>query len=173
MFKCRCLRCGNLFETCADDVLRKDKRAVRSCGCLQIEAASKVGKLTGPIFIWKALENHYKKWESPKGNVYINWKNMMSRCFYEKDKCYNSYGKSGIKVCELWLSYDNYYKWAIENGYFAHCRAHRLDNSKDYCPENVIFLSETSHNYVTQYMKNNHLMSMSKDEVYRILSGLG
>ena len=176
MLKCSCLRCGNEFDVLADDLLRQDSRATRSCGCLQKEKASEVGKQTGKENIVHAYSNHYQKWnhKTCDGNgypipLYVTYRDMLSRCNNPKDKYYHLYGGKGIAVCKQWLDWDLYYEWAIHSGYKEHYEAHRLNNNLGYCPENVIFLSDKDHNKVTLYMKENNLNLMSKSQIENLL----
>lgn len=177
VFKCKCLRCGKIFDSCTDDILRQDKRKVISCGCLQKERASEIGKIYGPINIAKIDHKKPKKYKHKSTDdfgmatpLYINWRCMMARCYYEKDICYNSYGKKDIAVFEKWHDYDNYYEWAIDNGYIEGYETHRLNNDIGYYPENIIYLSDNDHNKITVYMHRNNLIYMSKEDVYSFLN---
>ena len=38
-----------------------------------------------------------------------SWQAMINRCTNEKSKCYSRYGGRGIKVCERWLDFVNFY----------------------------------------------------------------
>lgn len=46
---------------------------------------------------------------------YKRWKEMISRCYNEKDKEYCAYGALGVRVCDEWLNFQNYAKWWLEN----------------------------------------------------------
>lgn len=57
----------------------------------------------------------------------------------QKHTKYKNYGGKGIKVCENWKHQEgfiNFYNWAINNGYNETLTLDRIDNTKDYCPEN-------------------------------------
>lgn len=67
------------------------------------------------------------------------WHSMYCRCYYSSTNQYKNYGGKGIKVCEEWKHIDgfiNFYNWAINNGYNEDLTLDRIDNEKDYCPEN-------------------------------------
>ncbi len=67
------------------------------------------------------------------------WHSMYCRCYYQSTNQYKNYGGKGIKVCEEWKHIEgfcNFYKWAIDNGYSDELTLDRIDNKKDYCPEN-------------------------------------
>ena len=69
-----------------------------SCGCLQRD--SNVSRWT-------------KHGHSPEGKTsptYNSWYAMKARCSNPKNKCYNSYGGAGIKVCKRWYKFKNFLK---------------------------------------------------------------
>lgn len=44
-----------------------------------------------------------------KSKVYAVWCGMIKRCFNEKDSNYPIYGARGIKVCDEWLKFENFF----------------------------------------------------------------
>ena len=67
------------------------------------------------------------------------WHSMYCRCYYKTTNQYKNYGGKGIKVCNEWKHIEgfiNFYNWAIHNGYKEELTLDRIDNEKDYCPEN-------------------------------------
>jgi len=67
------------------------------------------------------------------------WHSMYCRCYYSSTNQYKNYGGKGIKVCDEWKHMEgfiNFYNWAINNGYNDELTLDRIDNEKDYCPEN-------------------------------------
>ncbi len=71
-----------------------------------------------------------------KSRLYDIWINMKSRCNNKKSASYVHYGKKNILICEEWEKYTNFKKWALSNGYKQNLTIDRIDNNKDYCPEN-------------------------------------
>lgn len=45
-------------------------------------------------------------------------------------------GGRGIKVCDEWLIPDNFFSWALENGYNDNLQIDRIDNNGNYEPSN-------------------------------------
>ena len=66
---------------------------------------------------------------------------MKQRCYYPQNREYKSYGGKGITICEDWLNYESFKRWAIENGYNDSLTIDRIDNTKGYCPSNCRWIS--------------------------------
>ena len=54
----------------------------------------------------------------------------------QKVRSYKDYGDRGIKVCDEWLIFENFYKWAIQSGYKENLTIDRIDVDGDYSPSN-------------------------------------
>jgi len=67
--------------------------------------------------------------------IYRIWKAMNHRCTYKSIPNYSSYGGKGIKVCERWASVTAFVE-DMGPTYFPSATIDRIDNDKDYCPEN-------------------------------------
>lgn len=61
---------------------------------------------------------------------------MIRRCKNETNRKYPRYGGRGIKVCCEWYNFENFYNWAMCNGYESGLSLDRKNNDGDYCPEN-------------------------------------
>lgn len=77
--------------------------------------------------------------------IYSVWRGMRRRCNNPNAPKYRFYGGLGIKVCEDWNKpyggFENFYKWAMENGYRDDLTIDRIDSLKDYCPQNCRWIS--------------------------------
>ncbi|WP_239705174.1 hypothetical protein [Mammaliicoccus sp. R-M63] len=113
--------CGNMFIAIGRH-LRNG--SIKSCGCLKVKRMVLYGK---------------KKATHGKSNtrLFSIWTGMKKRCNYKKGIAYKNYGGRGIKVCEEWSSsFENFYNWAINNGYKENLTIDRIDNDGNYEPSN-------------------------------------
>lgn len=119
---CKC-ECGNIISVRTSE-LKSGK--VKSCGCLRD---------------LKSSERAYKHGKS-KTRLYRLWSSMKDRCYNPDNARFYRYGGRGIKVCDEWKNdFSTFEKWAILNGYdeslsSTECTIDRINNDKDYCPEN-------------------------------------
>lgn len=62
------------------------------------------------------------------------WKSMKNRVLNKDGRDYADYGGRGIKICERWLSFENFYSDMGERP--GKCSIDRIDVDGDYCPDN-------------------------------------
>ena len=60
---------------------------------------------------------------------------IIQRCCNPKNKDYHYYGGRGIKICERWRDFKNFYK-DMGSRPFEKATIGRIHNDGDYCPEN-------------------------------------
>lgn len=90
----------------------------KSCGCLRKEITSALNA----------------KHNLSKNNVYVTWQNLIQRCTNIKSEHYKDYGGRGIKVCDRWFSFENfYYDMGVRPKGMS---IDRIDVNGDYCKEN-------------------------------------
>lgn len=69
--------------------------------------------------------------------IYHIWAAMVQRCTNPKSISYPNYGARGIAVCDEWRNdFQAFYDWAMANGYSDDLTIDRIDNNKDYSPDN-------------------------------------
>ena len=128
LFRCDC---GNEKVIVASDVKRN---IVKSCGCLQRETITTHGM-------------YYSR-------EYSIWGGMEQRCLNRNNHAYKNYGGRGIKVCNRWLKFENFYKDMGE------CPVgktlDRIDNNGNYKPSNCRWATVKEQN---NNRRNNHLLT--------------
>ena len=109
----RC-QCGRKWAAFGKDLTRK--RGIRGC-----RSCSKKGKNTT-----HGMTNH---------PVYWVWRSMRDRCRLLTHQAWPNYGGRGIKVCERWEKFENF--WAdMGPAYRQGLTLDRINNDGNYEPEN-------------------------------------
>lgn len=72
----------------------------KSCGCLNIEAASQRAAARNTT--------HGNSRRNNKSLTYSSWASMMNRCNNKNAKGFIDYGGRGISVCDRWREFENF-----------------------------------------------------------------
>lgn len=90
------------------------------------------------------------------GRLYHIWSGMKNRCKNFAHCGYKYYGAKGIKVCDEWLNnFENFYNWAINNGYNDTLTIDRINTKGNYEPNNCRWISREIQSINKIKQKNN------------------
>jgi hypothetical protein len=96
-------------------------RPTSSCGCHQRAQTRKAARNHG-------LVGH---------PIYNSWAGMIQRCEDRNSQNWDNYGGRGISLIDSWRnSFQDFYKWSIENGWAPGLSIERIDNDGNYEPSN-------------------------------------
>lgn len=94
--------------------------------------------------------------------IYSVYANIKYRCYNSNHHEFYNYGGKGIKVCDEWLGekgFDNFYRWALENGYQEGLTIDRIDSDENYEPCNCQWITRAANtsksNKIIQHRKAN------------------
>lgn len=105
-----------------------------------------------------------------------SWKSQRLRCIFDgmKKRCYDEsvesyrwYGAKGIKVCDEWMDDPSKFEeWALANGYKDELTIDRIEEDKDYCPENCRWITKihnSKYKSTTSMINVNGVIHSGKD----------
>lgn len=99
-----------------------------SCGCKKREHIKDVNKHGN----YKPRTN--KPFYSQLSNI---WRTLVNRCHNPNYKRYRFYGAKGVYVCNEWRdNFEAFYEWSINHNYSKGMELNRLDQTKNYHPNN-------------------------------------
>lgn len=91
--------------------------------------------------------------ENHAGRLYTIWRNMKCRCLHPQHPAYPRYGGRGIRICDEWLDFAEFQRWALLSGYTDRMTIDRIDSDRGYEPSNCQWLTKSAHSTKTNFEK--------------------
>lgn len=136
MWECVC-DCGNIIKASSSKLISGE---YKSCGCMKKERLKPYQQGT-----------HHMT----NTRLYRIWNGMKNRCYVPSQTKYEQYGGRGITVCDEWKnSFENFYKWAMENGYRDDLSIDRIDGDGNYEPGNCRWADDSTQNKNRTFKRN-------------------
>lgn len=117
-----------------------------SCGCYKKEKMSDMMKLIK------------KTHGLSKTRQYGIWSHMLNRCNSKKNIGYSLYGGRGIKVCDRWLKFENFWE-DMKANYSDSLSIDRIDNNGNYEPGNCRWATPEQQQQNKRQSKNGRLIT--------------
>lgn len=99
------------------------------------------------------IKNLNLKYPDKNQRLYRIWKNMKGRCFNKNCPDYYLYGERGIKICDEWLDFSKFSRWALGSGYKDNLSIDRIDVNGNYDPNNCRWATQKQQ---SRNRRNNH-----------------
>lgn len=140
-YNCRCIHCGTEKQMQLSAIKYK-----KSTMCTHYVT---IGSITIPNVVEdKSIPNRRLR------KIFLDF---IHRCYDITDKDYRFYGEKGVGVCRKWIENPyEFYQWSITNGYNKKLTIDRINEEKDYSPDNCRWISRSENarfksntNYIT------------------------
>lgn len=157
----------NHLKVIERDLTAKRTKWICQCDCGRIKSIDachlKSGATTSCGCEHKKIVHSQKSTHGKsKTPLYYRWKALKQRCENPNDRSYPRYGGRGITVCDEWQTFENFFKWSIENGYSQGLTLDRKENDKGYNPENCRWVDSKTQN---RNKSNNRWVTLENKKV--------
>ena len=126
-----CTICKNHFEARTANIRSGN---TKSCGCAQYPKPDQLRQTS----------------------MYSSWDHMKQRCLNPKNDNFHHYGGRGILLCDEWLDFKEFSKWALTNGWSSGLTIDRKDPNGNYEPTNCRWTNQTVQARNTRNLQSNN-----------------
>ena len=105
-------------------------------------------------------------WRHP---LYARWVDILKRaaykCPYFMHDGNNAVSYADCTLCDEWLDFTHFYRWAMAHGYRRELQIDRIDNARGYSPDNCRWVTRAEQNRnrrMTEKMRAANLRNLAK-----------
>jgi hypothetical protein len=122
------------------------KKLVVRCECGTVKTVEKGNLVSGRVVSCgcyiKELASHMHTTHGKRSTrIYAIWNMMNQRCTLPSNRAYKDYGGRGIKVCDRWKTFENFYE-DMGDPPFTNASLERKDSNAGYDKSNVIWATK-------------------------------
>jgi len=97
------------------------------------------------VTVSKVVDGRYiLLWRHP---LYARWREILKRaawkCPYFMHEGNHAVSYADCTVCDEWLDFTRFYRWATSNGYRRELQIDRIDNTRGYSPDNCRWVTRS------------------------------
>ena len=119
------------------------------------------------VSAWKVVDGRdILLWRHP---LYARWREILKRaawkCPYFMHHSNHAFSYADCTICDEWLDFTNFYRWATANGYRQGLQIDRIDNARGYSPDNCRWVTRSEQNRnrrMTEKMRAANLRNLAK-----------
>ena len=101
--------------------------------------------------------------------LYNIWACMKQRCYNPNHTAAKWYHDKGIRVCDDWIRYRGFEKWALNNGYSDDLTIDRIDSEGNYEPNNCRWISFEENASRARHVCSRGKRTIKKEGKYEIV----
>lgn len=94
--------------------------------------------------------------------LYRRWLGIKQRCLNPNNCNYAYYGGRGIKICDEWLDFETFEKWALTNGFRKELTIDRIDVNGNYEPSNCRWVTQRIQNINMRHKNTSGYVGISR-----------
>lgn len=151
------------------------KGVCTECGFERIAKYSDLKRITNCTHIGVDGEiiSKNKSWKNKR--IQRIFSDMKQRCYNKNDKDYKWYGAKNIKIDKNWLHNPTLFEeWSLNNGYRDDLTIDRIDEDKDYEPNNCVWITRVNN---AKYKSTTSIINVDGEEHtgkdWSLILGLG